>query len=195
MPAKESQKSEPPPTPDWALKFRADYHSYSKWWFVALILLIPGGLVIGAFVSNRYTWQEGLGSGLFFSFLLLVLMLNMFKKMDKTWKGRVVAKYARDIQGTRNVGRQRHRGFVRTAYRVEIRTDAGRREVIDVHPDAFRLFQEGDELIKYRGLPFPDRLLRSGETMRMCAACGRPYDIAASKCPACRFRSPFRQEP
>jgi hypothetical protein len=186
MTAKEAKTPGSQPAPDWVEKFRTDYRSYSKWWFVALVLLIPAGLVIGALVSGRYTWQEGLGSGLFFSFLLLVLMLNMFKKMDKTWKGRVVAKYTMDIQGTRNVGRRRHC--------VEIRTEAGRKEVIDVHQEAFRLFQEGDELIKYRGLPFPDRLLRSGETMRMCVACGRPYDVAASECPACRFKSPFRQE-
>ncbi len=179
--------TEPPPAPDWAERFRTNYRSYSKWWFVALVLLIPAGLVIGAFVSGRYTWLEGLGSGVFFSFLLFVLMLNMFKKMDKAWKGRVVATYTKEIQGTRSFGRR--------LYCVKILTDTGRKEVIDVHPEAFRLFQEGDELVKFRGLPFPDRLPRAGETMRMCVSCGRPYDVGAPECPACRFKSPFRQEP
>ncbi len=195
MTAKEAKTPGSPPAPDWAEKFRTDYRSYSKLWFVALVLLIPAGLVIGAVVSGRYPWQEGLASGVFFAVILLILMLNMFKKMDKSWKGRLVAKSTKDIYGPRRVGIRRKRAVVKTAYLLEVRTDAGGKEVIDVHPEAFRLFQEGDELVKYRGLPFPDRLLRSGETMRMCVACGRPFDIAASECPVCRFKSPFRQEP
>jgi len=177
-----------PPTPDWALKYRKDYHAYSKGWFIALILLIPAGLVVGALVSGKYTWKEGLGSGIFFAVILLLLMLNMFRNMDKSWKGRVVAKSTKDIYGTRTAGRRKKRVFLKTAYRVEVRTDAGRKEVVEVHKGAFPLFQEGDELIKYKGLPFPDRMLHTGETMRMCLVCGHPFDAGASECPSCRFK-------
>jgi len=181
--------------PDWAKKFRADYRTYSKGWFIALVLLVPAGLVIGAVVSGRYAWQEGLASGVFFAVILLILMLNMFKKMDKSWTGRLVAKSTKDILGPRRGGLRRKRSLVKTVYRLEVRTDAGGTEVIDVHPEAFRLLKEGDEMVKYRGLPFPDRILRPGETKRICVACGRPFDIAAPECPACRFKSPFMQEP
>ncbi|MCX6561248.1 MAG: hypothetical protein NTZ26_12140 [Candidatus Aminicenantes bacterium] len=173
------------------MKYRANYHTYSKGWFIALILLIPAGLVIGALISGKYTWQEGLASGGFFAFLMLVLMLNMFRKMDKNWRGRLVAKSTADVYG--RSGRRRKR-VVGTAYRLEIRTEAGRKERIEVSPGAFKLFQVGDEVAKYRGLPFPDRTLHPGETKRMCLACGRPYDIALPACPGCRFESPFQQE-
>jgi hypothetical protein len=172
--------------PDWAVKYRKDYHTYSKGWYVALILLIPAGLVIGALVSGKYTWQEGLASGGFFAFLTLVLMLNMFRKMDKSWKGRLVAKRLEDVYGRKRV--------IGTSHQLEVRTDAGRKVRIEVSAGAFKIFQVGDEVIKYRGLPFPDRTLHKGETKRICTACSRPFDIGEPACPGCGFKSPYTQE-
>lgn len=182
---KESQQ------PDWAVKYRKDYHTYSKGWFFALILLIPAGLVIGALVSKKYTWQEGLASGGFFAFLMLILMLNMFRKMDKSWRGHLTAKKTADVYGRKGRGRKR---VVGTAHQLEVRTDTGRRVLIEVSAGAYKLFQVGDEVVKYRGLPFPDRTLHQGETKRLCLACSRPYAIDEPACPGCGFKSPYKQE-
>jgi len=179
-----------PLDPEWARTYRQAHHTYSRVWLVGLIMLVPAGLVIGAFVSGKYTWREGLGSGLFFAAVLFLLTLSMFKKMDKCWKGRVVTKYEKDYYGTRRVGRRRVRVFIKIAYRVEVRTDAGRKEIVDVHKETYKLLQVGDELVKYKGLAFPDLMLRPGETTRICAACGHPFEAAEPQCPVCRFKSP-----
>ena len=189
MATRKSSSSEP--QPEWAAKYRKDYHTYSKGWYFALILLIPGGLVIGALVSGKYTWQEGLGSGAFFAFLMLILTLNMFRKMDKSWRGRLVAKKMADVYGRKGRGRKR---IVGTSHQLEVRTDAGRRVLIEVSAGAFKLFQVGDEVVKDRGLPFPDRTLHQGETKRICTACGRPFGIEEPSCPGCGFKSPYTQE-
>jgi|GEM_PF-3407924 len=169
-------------------QYRRDYRRYSKAWFFGLILLVPAGLVTGALVSGKYTWMEGLGSGIFFAVILFLLMLSTFRKMDKSWKGRVVAKSTKEIYGTRTQGRRKKRVLLRTAYRLEVRTEAGRKETVEVHGGAFPLFQEGDELVKQKGMPFPDWVPHPGETRRMCVSCGRPFDIGAKECPSCRFR-------
>jgi hypothetical protein len=178
------------PTPDWALKYRKDYRTYSKGWFVALILLIPAGLVIGALASGKYTWKEGLGSGLFFAVILFLLMRNMFKGMDKAWRGRVVSKSAQEVYRTRKVGRRKKRVFQGMAYGIEVRTEAGRKEYVEIHQAVYPLFQEGDEVVKYKGIPFVDRTPRPGETHRMCLICGNAVDVGAAECPHCRFKFP-----
>jgi hypothetical protein len=176
--------------PEWAAKYARQYLVIGAIWFGALVLLVGGILLYLAVIKHELPVGTALASTAGFVVVMFVLSAWMFGKHNQCWRGQVASQRVREIRSRQ---RDSDGGVVvttRRVYEASVRMPQGRMRKVELSEPAYRLLQEGDELVKYKGMPSATNVLKPDTAQRICCSCGQVAAVGDARCPRCRWVFP-----
>jgi hypothetical protein len=156
------------------------------WWVFLVVAVIAG--VVAAVAAPR----EPMAFAAAGAFLVVCALFTAVgnRRLNATWKGVVAGKRVREVNRQRKSGHRAVR-LKEIHHLIDVRLDGGGTRTVRVGAEAFeRYFNEGDRVVKIRGLGIPVKAVCADGALRLCGHCGVLLEPVATVCPRCRCPVP-----